>query len=173
GGDAYCSVPLDGIGDGYQRDHDQGHGPVERGDGQHHHLRCGDGGVPALSLLICTPMYGGLCTAGYWRSTLALEAVFNDRKIAHDWLETTNESLITRGRNTSAARFLKGDWSKLFFIDADIEFEPEDVAHLWNLCEAGADVAVGCYPRKELKAEYAAWVNGRLLKAAELDKIKN
>lgn len=125
-----------------------------------------------MSMLIATPMYGGLCTAAYWRSTLCLQEVLNARGIRHDWLETTNESLITRGRNTSAARFMQGDWTKLFFIDADIEFEPEHVAHLWNLCEDGADVAVGCYPRKELGAEYAAWVNGRLLKAKDLDKIK-
>lgn len=125
-----------------------------------------------MSMLICTPMYGGMCTAAFWRSSINLSEVLNERKIPHDWLETTNESLITRGRNTSAATFLKSEYSHLFFIDADIEFEPEDVAHVWNLAQSGADVAVGCYPRKELKASYAAWVNGRLLNADQLDKVK-
>lgn len=122
-----------------------------------------------MSLLIATPMYGGMCTAGYFRSSMALKDVFHVRQFTHDWLETTNESLITRGRDTIAATFLKGDWNRLFFIDSDIQFEPEDVAKLWNM---NCDVAVGCYPRKELGAEYAAWVNGRLLKAKDLDKIK-
>ena len=122
-----------------------------------------------MSLLIATPMYGGNCTAAYFRSAMTLKDAFRDRNFPHDWLETTNESLITRARDTSAARFLQGDWSRLFFIDADIQFEPEQVATLWNM---DCDVAVGCYPRKELKAEYAAWVSGRLLRAHELDKIR-
>lgn len=125
-----------------------------------------------MSLLIATPMYGGQCTAAFWRSSINLSEVLNERKIAHNWLETTNESLITRGRNTSVATFLKTEYSHLLFIDADIEFEPEDVAELWNMCQADVDVATGCYPRKELKAPYVAWANGRLLKPHELDKIR-
>lgn len=123
-----------------------------------------------MSLLICTPMYGGVCTAGYFRSCIDLETVLTTLKIQHDWLTTANESLITRGRNTSASTFLKGEWSRLFFIDADIEFKAEDVSALWNM---DADVAVGCYPRKELKAQYAAWHRGKILKAHDMDKIQN
>lgn len=110
-------------------------------------------------------MYGGQCTAAYWRSSLNLEGVLVQRNLPHDWIETTNESLITRGRNASAATFMKGDWSRLFFIDADIEFEPEHVAALWNM---DADIAVGCYPMKQLGAQYAAWVDGKLLRLADL-----
>jgi hypothetical protein len=112
-------------------------------------------------------MYGGMCTYAYFNSAMTLKDTFRDRNFAHDWLVTRNESLITRGRNTSAATFMKGDWSRLFFIDADIEFEPEHVAALWNM---DADIAVGCYPMKQLGAPYAAWVGGKLLM---LDDIKD
>lgn len=120
-----------------------------------------------MSLLIATPMYGGQCTSRYWRSTVHLENILTRIGLVHTWLETTNESLITRGRNTIATRFLKRDEDRLFFIDSDIEFDPEHAATLWNM---DADVAVGCYPMKKLGAHYAAWINGKLLKLDDLEK---
>lgn len=77
-----------------------------------------------------------------------------------------NESLITRARNVCAASFLnETDYECLLFIDADIEFEPGDVARLWNLCStlvSGADVSVGAYRHKNPDAKLEVWVKGKL-----------
>jgi glycosyltransferase involved in cell wall biosynthesis len=59
---------------------------------------------------------------------------------------TENESLITRARNISIARFLyKTDADFFIFIDADIHFSPDSVL---RLVESGHDVAVAAYPKK-------------------------
>lgn len=58
----------------------------------------------------------------------------------------SNESLITRARNTLVGEFLKNDaFTHLLFIDADIGFEPEAIS---RVVHSGHDV-VGCiYPKK-------------------------
>lgn len=120
-----------------------------------------------MSLLVATPMYGGQCTAAYFNSCLRLQEAFLRGGMAYEWLTTTNESLIPRARNTSAATFLKTDLERLIFIDADIEFRPEDVAKLWNL---DADVAVGLYPMKRLDCPLGAWRGGRLVDLSDCPK---
>ena len=40
------------------------------------------------------------------------------------WLR---DSLVTRARNKLVTEFLKTDCTHLFFIDADISFEPDDL----------------------------------------------
>lgn len=119
-----------------------------------------------MSLLICTPAYGGQVTLAYFNSCLDLKENLLSVGLKHDWLTTDKESLIQRGRNTMASRFLREtDFERLLFIDADIEFDSDDVAKLWNL---QADVSVGVYAMKDpKKARYAAWWRGNLLNLSE------
>lgn len=58
------------------------------------------------------------------------------------------------------ASFLKTEHSHLFWLDADIEFTPEDVAAVWNL---QADIGVGVYRMKKPESQFAAWCNGELV----------
>lgn len=118
-----------------------------------------------MSILIATPMYGSMCHAEHFKSCLELKHALNVADIDHDWLVTTNESLITRARNTSAARFLSTSYSKLLFIDADIEFKPSDVAALWNM---DVPIACGAYRMKADDAPLAVWVGLQLKAIAEL-----
>lgn len=82
---------------------------------------------------------------------------FNDVK--HTWY-TVQDSLIGRARNLCAVNFLKSDYDRLMFIDADIEYEPEDVAKVWAL---DADISVGVYRMKKPGSKFAAWVDGALV----------
>lgn len=83
--------------------------------------------------------------------------------IKHDFLRIRNESLITRARNVCAASFLnETDLGYLLFIDADIEFQPADVARIWNLGLGGSNVVAGHYRHKKADAPYSAWVRGAL-----------
>lgn len=113
-----------------------------------------------MSLLICTPMYGGNCTEPYFLSCLSLQAELINAGMDHNWLTTANESLIPRARNTSVTQFLNTDYECLLFIDADLQFTPEDVSRLWNL---DADVAVAAYPMKRPDTPLSAWRNGKLV----------
>ena len=59
-----------------------------------------------------------------------------------------NESLITRGRNTLTSFFMENEKAThLFFIDADIEFNPEDVL---RMLAYDKPVITGAYPKKAL-----------------------
>lgn len=120
-----------------------------------------------MSILFCTPCYGGLVTEPHFRSCLELRQALNIAGMEHSWLTGRNESLIARARNEMTATFLESDYTHMMWLDADIEFTPEDVASLWNL---EADVAVGIYPmKKPEKCWYAAWVDGELVK--DLDRF--
>lgn len=114
-----------------------------------------------MSILFCTPCYGGMVTAPHFRSCLNLKEELTRQGVAHDWLVGWNDSLITRIRNEQARAFLASPHSHLFWLDADIDFEPKDVAALWNL---DADVGVGVYSMKLPDKPLSAWRDGKLVK---------
>lgn len=113
-------------------------------------------------------MYGGQCTEPFFNSVMRTLDALRGTGIQCDWLSEKNESLIHRGRMEMLATFLYDtDYSHLFWIDADIEFKPEDVAALWNL---GVDISCGVYRMKKADARwYSAWRDGRLVELSEND----
>jgi len=116
----------------------------------------------ALSILFCTPCYGGMVTEPHFRSALNLKEQLTEIGLEHDWLTGANESLVTRARNEMTASYLSTRHSHMMWLDADIEFEAQDVAKLWNL---DADIAAGAYAMKKPGERwYAAWVKGKLVK---------
>lgn len=97
-------------------------------------------------IFLSTPCYGGVCLQGYAESMLGLQRLCSIRGIQLFMDTTENESLITRARNISIARFLYKSTADYFvFIDADIHFDPESVL---RLVQSGHDVAVASYPKK-------------------------
>ena len=105
---------------------------------------------------ICMPCYGGQLTESTFMSFIKWSNTA--RQLGLDWtVETmTNESLISRARNTLTAKFLNTEGSThLMFIDADIGWEPW---HLLVLLDAQKDVVGGLYPMKSLPVKWC--VNG-------------
>ena len=94
---------------------------------------------------IATPCYGGQLTEPYFRSTIKLMTWFNGHKVPLAFGTIANESLVTRARNVLLAYFLNSDYTHLMFIDADIEFQVDDILKLWMYDK---DVVVGAYPKK-------------------------
>ena len=104
----------------------------------------------------CMPCYGGQlyesCFISFikWSNTA--------RQLGIEWtVETmTNESLISRARNTLVSKFLvTPESTHLMFIDADIGWEPWHVLVMLN---AKKDVIGGLYPMKSLPVKWC--VNG-------------
>jgi len=120
-----------------------------------------------MSILFCTPCYGGQVTEPHFRSCLQLKEDLTNLGIKHDWLTGRNESLITRARNEMTASFLKTDFSYMMWLDADIEFTSEDVAKLWNL---QTDIAVGFYSMKLPEKPLSAWKDGKLVRLEDCPK---
>lgn len=105
---------------------------------------------------ICMPCYGGMLTESTFMSYIKWSNTC--RQLGLDWtMETmTNESLISRARNTLVAKFLNNpDSTHLMFIDADIGWEPW---HLLVLLNRDVDVIGGLYPMKTLPVKWV--VNG-------------
>jgi hypothetical protein len=114
---------------------------------------------------ICMPCYGGQLTESTFMSFIKWANTC--RQLGIDWtVETmTNESLISRARNTLTAKFLNTEGSThLMFIDADIGWEPW---HLLVLLDAQKDVIGGLYPMKSLPVKWC--VNGIPGKEEEAD----
>jgi hypothetical protein len=105
---------------------------------------------------ICMPCYGGMMTEQTFMSFVKWGNTC--RQLGIDWtVETmTNESLISRARNTLTAKFLNTPESThLMFIDSDIGWEPW---HLLVMINARKDVIGGLYPMKSLPVKWC--VNG-------------
>ena len=98
------------------------------------------------NIVICTPCFGGLVTQGYMLATtnllmLGIQAGFG---VSVELLGF--DSLITRSRNTLVARFMdREDATHLLFVDADITFQPAQVARMVRFNQ---DVVAGMYPLK-------------------------
>jgi hypothetical protein len=105
---------------------------------------------------IAMPCYGGMLTESTFMSFI--KWANTARQLNIDWtLETmVNESLISRARNTLTAKFLDmPDATHLFFVDADIGWEPW---HLLVLLNRDKDVIGGLYPMKTMPIKWV--VNG-------------
>ena len=105
---------------------------------------------------ICMPCYGGMLTESTFMSYIKWANTC--RQLGIDWtMETmTNESLISRARNTLVAKFLNNPESThLMFVDADIGWEPW---HLLVMLNRNVDVIGGLYPMKTLPVKWV--VNG-------------
>ena len=98
------------------------------------------------------PCYGGNISEQTFMSMMKFSAEAN--KLGLNWqLDTlVNESLISRGRNTLSAKFLiNKNTTHLFFIDADIGFEPWHVLAVLNMKK---DIAAGLYPMKQMPLKW-------------------
>lgn len=108
-----------------------------------------------------------MVTAAHFRSCMNLKEELTRQDIAHDWLIGVNESLVHRARMEMTALFLETGHSHMMWLDADIEFVPDDVAKLWNL---ETDIAVGFYAMKRPDLPLSAWLNGKLVNLDECPK---
>lgn len=99
------------------------------------------------TLMIATPMYGGMCTGAYVVGLINTINRMRELGVRVYWAQIMNESLITRARNELARLFLEKEMDYLMFIDADIQFDGQGVA---TLMAADKDIACGVYPKKEI-----------------------
>lgn len=120
-----------------------------------------------MSILFCTPCYGGQVTEPYFKSCMVLQRALVECGFPHNFYTLSNDSLVTRARNVCVAAFMQTDYERLMFIDADIEFHPDDVG---MLLEMDQPIAVGVYRMKKPGSRYAAWRDGELID--DLDQFK-
>ena len=97
-------------------------------------------------VVICTPCYGGQVNCHYTESLLHTVMLLRMNGINCYPRFIDYESLIPRGRNTLVAQFLADkENTHLFFVDADIHWNPHDVL---KLLKHDKDIIGGIYPQK-------------------------
>ena len=103
-----------------------------------------------MKICIATPMYGGNSKSVY--VACLNELIQSLAKAGHETahISITNESLITRARNTLTHMFIKSDCDALLFIDGDHGFVSEDIVKMVN---SGKDVIGAVYPMKSINWE--------------------
>jgi hypothetical protein len=106
---------------------------------------------PPYSLVIGTPCFGGQVCWLYATALLRLQQAFARRGWPLSFLMQAGDSLIPRARQTIVSHFLADPKAThLLFIDADMEFEPEQV---FRLLEFDADFTAAAYPVKHIDWE--------------------
>jgi len=102
------------------------------------------------SIFVATPMYGGMCTGQYCKSTADLATLATQYQMDVRFFYLYNESLITRARNYLVDEFMRSNCTHMMFIDSDIGFDPNDVIALSVVSglEGDKQIVCGPYPKK-------------------------
>jgi hypothetical protein len=104
------------------------------------------------NIFFATPCYGGMITDQFFLSMFKASQELAKHGISFRLTTLRNESLVTRARNILSAMFLDSNATHLFFIDADIEFQPESILRMLAMDK---DVIAAAYPKKALPIQYA------------------
>ena len=108
-------------------------------------------------VLICTPCFGSMCYLDYMTCLISTRDYLLNKGVEVRLSFIGYESLIPRARNTFVARFMAlKDYTHMFFIDADLIWNPEDV---YNLLLEDKDLIGGIYPKKKYRWDRLNIVN--------------
>jgi hypothetical protein len=99
-------------------------------------------------VVVATPCYGGMVTQNYMISVLRLMEYCATASFRATAALLGNDSSISRSRSTLLSVFLDhGEATHLLFIDADIAFEPQQIARMMAF---DRDFVAALYPVKLL-----------------------
>lgn len=98
-----------------------------------------------VNLFIATPCYAGQTTVEFTRSLIDFAVLATKIGLRFSVNTISNESLITRARNSLLAQFVASDATHLLFIDADIGFNPLFIVRLLT---RGDGINGLAYPKK-------------------------
>ena len=99
-------------------------------------------------VMVATPCYGGMVGEPYLKAMTGLSILFKPYGLNFTLATLSNESLVTRARNTLTAMFLENsNYTHMMFIDADVGFVPQDVI---KLLHRNKDIVTGAYPKKSI-----------------------
>lgn len=102
-------------------------------------------------ILIGIPCYGGQCYSDFMMSVINLIKAMDHHKIQYDIHIISNESLISRARNSIVAKFMENfTYTHLLFLDSDLIFQPSTVL---KMIAQQKEIVGASYPKKALNWE--------------------
>ena len=117
------------------------------------------------SVIIATPMYGGMCHGIFMKSVVQLMFALRTNGHSVEFVDISNESLITRARNTLTELFLKTNFEYMLFIDADQGF---DAGGVLRMIAEDKDVIAAPVPMKAIN-----WERIKLASEAGIKDLEN
>lgn len=108
-----------------------------------------DAALANCRLMVATPIYEG-AQGSYVRAALALALQAQAMGVSVRFEFILYQPSITRARNVLAAMFLASDCTHLLFVDADIDFSPDDIFAMLRAIEGRDECGVvgAAYPRR-------------------------
>lgn len=79
---------------------------------------------------VATPCYGNTMVSQYTRSMALTAARFQQLGIGFDLMYLSNEAIIGKGRNALVSAFMESKATHLWFMDADMGWEPDAVIRM-------------------------------------------
>ena len=105
--------------------------------------------IAGARVAVLIPAFGGHVESKMTNSLFRLERALRHQGVGMVPMFYMNESLVTRARNTLIQQAVDSanNYSHIFFLDADIAFEPEAVV---RMLDKDAPMMCGIYPKKIL-----------------------
>jgi len=107
--------------------------------------------MKAFSIYFATPTIDGKVGAHYLKNMLYTQKLLNKNGIHSDVSLVQRDVYVQRARNELAADFLESGYTHLFFIDADMGWEPKKII---KMLARDKDVLFGAYIHKSKNGKY-------------------
>ncbi len=102
-----------------------------------------------IHVAVATPCYGNSTVSQYTRSLSLTCARFRELGIGFDLMFLSNEALVGKARNTLVSAFLDSKATHLWFVDADMGWDPDAIVRMIGAMKlSGFEVAAAAGPRK-------------------------
>ena len=103
-----------------------------------------------MKLFIPIIAYGGQVHAEFMMSMIRLQMELVRKRFTSQFHLITAESLISRGRNSASAFFLKSDCDYMLFVDTDMAFNPTDFN---EVASVNKPLVIGAHCKKYLRKD--------------------
>jgi choline kinase len=119
-------------------------------------------------VLIGTPSYDGRVDVWFANSLIATVKEAEKKGIFVHAIYTSYDSLVQRARNSLVKLALEGGYTDLFFIDSDVEWEPE---WFFRLLARPEPIVGGALVKKTDKERYTVKITDKTLKYSKDKKL--
>ena len=104
-----------------------------------------------VSVMIAMPTGSGFLQCPPMQSLMQTMITLQREGFAYEIVIEAGNCHVDDTRNSAVREFLKSDCTDLFFIDADVSFDPEAVVRFLRLPH---DIVAGVYPKKQDEEDF-------------------